>query len=417
MKIQTLSNLYPPNVVGGYEVLCFQVMERLAERGHPVTVLTSNYGGEHADYPGQKITRTLELLATPDNIYSPFTADAAERDTINRKNIAILKQTLAIERPDIVFVWNLHFLAPSFLEAIEEANVPSVYLLTDNWLAVFHNPKFVADYFAGQVHAQAGGVKKFLKLWLRRLPWRRKQGTMIAASAIFASCFMRDLYEQAGVGFERYAIVHHGILPSGRQPFCADRSSLINVQELRLLVAGRLVDIKGVHTAIDAMPRIIKAFPCLRVRLKIVGDDRDKPYLERLKERIGTLKIQEQVTFVPPVPETDLPQLFQQNDVYLFPSLYEPFSLTLIHALRSGIPTVASKAGGSPEIVLHKKTGMLFDPADAADLARQVCCLVRDPVLRDGLSKTARNFADQFTFEKMVDHVEAHLLSIYRERL
>ncbi|MCF8143852.1 MAG: glycosyltransferase family 4 protein [Deltaproteobacteria bacterium] len=415
MKIQALSNLYPPNVVGGYEELCFHVMQNLVERGHQVTVLTSNYGDRHASYPGQKIIRTLKLLAAPENIYAPFMADATERDAINRKNIDVLKEALSIERPDIVFIWNLHFLAPSFLRAIEQANEPSVYLLTDNWLAVFHNPDFVADYFARQVQAPAGGIMRFLKSQVRQLLWRQKQQRKIAGLALFPSRFMQALYQQAGLGFERYAIVHHGILPSASAlSITGDRNRLINGEELRLLVAGRMVEIKGVHTAIEAMPQITRAFPQLRVRLKIVGDDRDKAYKEKILELIRALKMDEQVSFVPPVHEALLPQLFQQSDIYLFPSLYEPFSLTLIHALRSGIPTVASKAGGTPEIVRHGRTGMLFDPADAGDLARQVICLVKNPVLRERVSQQARDCASQFTFEKMVDHVEAHLLSTYQ---
>jgi len=417
MKIQTLSNLYPPHVVGGYEVLCFHVMRHLSERGHQVSVLTSNYGNGHADYPKQKIVRGLELLAPRDNIYAPFTASEAERDAINRRNVAALRETLSHEQPDVVFVWNLHFLAPSFLEAIEQANVPTVYLLTDNWLAVFHKPRFVADYFSRLVYREAsGGVKGFFKSRVRCLVRHRKREVKMAGTSVFPSRFMQDWYRQAGLAFERDTVIHHGILPSPQalSDSTVDRRRFIHAGELRLLVAGRIVPIKGVHTAIEAIPNIMKSFPNLRVSLKIIGDDRDRPYLDSLKKLIRDLKLDDKVSFGPPVPEAELPGVFQDRDMYLFPSLYEPFSLTLIHALRAGIPTVASKAGGTPEIVRHRNTGMLFEASNPVDLARQVICLADDPALRSRVSRQGQQDANQLTFDRMVDQIEACLLSTCR---
>ena len=107
--------------------------------------------------------------------------------------------------------------------------------------------------------------------------------------------------------------------------------------------------------------------------------------------------------------EDALFDLFQQHDVYLFPSLYEPFSLTLIHALACGIPTAASRAGGNPEIVRDRESGVLFEKGDPADLARAVLRLARDPALRAGVSAGGRAAAARFTFEAMVDGMEAFL--------
>ena len=63
MRVLFVSNLYPPNVVGGYERLCFEVASAFAARGHEVAVLTSGHGGGVAEYPGQTIRQALRLLA------------------------------------------------------------------------------------------------------------------------------------------------------------------------------------------------------------------------------------------------------------------------------------------------------------------------------------------------------------------
>ena len=413
MKILAISNLYPPNVVGGYEILCFEVMQALAARGHDITVLTSTYGDQQADYPGQQIRRNLTLLATNGNIYQPFTISAEERAAINRQNITLLEQTIAEQKPDLIFVWNLYFYDLSLLEALERTGRRLVYLLTDNWLIALCDGNFLADYFSREVYGTTKGIDALLRRFKRRFASSMTRLPPLSGSAIFASSFMQRLYRVAGVPFSDNVIIHHGVTAplAAPVPF-ANRAELIDRSELRLLFAGRVVEIKGVHTAIEALPRIIKALPDLKVRLTIVGDDRDQPYLDQLRDLLKKLKCSEMVTFSRPIPESDLFRLFQEHDIYLFPSLYEPFSLTLIHALQAGIPTVASSVGGNPEIVLHRSTGMLFRKADPDDLARQLLKLVHDKKLRSSLADQARRHAGEFTFDRMIGQVEAHLEAV-----
>ena len=109
------------------------------------------------------------------------------------------------------------------------------------------------------------------------------------------------------------------------------------------------------------------------------------------------------------VPEAGLPALFAAHDIYLFPSLYEPFSLTLIHALACGIPTIASRAGGNPEIVEDGETGLLFRQGDAAELARAIGRMVREPRLRARVALQGRAAGRRFTFRRMADGMESFL--------
>ncbi|MDH3997367.1 MAG: glycosyltransferase family 4 protein [Desulfuromonadales bacterium] len=435
MKILTLSNLYPPNAVGGYEALCFDVMQALAANGHEIAVLTSSYGSKREDFAGQKVIRDLTLLAPQDNIYQPFVCSEKERLRIDRDNVELLKQTVAAESPDVIFIWNLHFLDPSFLTAAQDSGVRTVFLLTDNWLMSFCNQGFVTEYFAREVYGlgsdspglltqlwrrflrPGGGKKQLLRQAFNSLTRDPSETHFFSGSAIFGSQFVLDLYERAGLQFEAHAIIHHGTTPlQSLEGTAPDRSELLAENELRLLFAGRVVDIKGAHTAIEALPAIIKAMPGVQVTLKIVGDDRDRPYVEKLQQQVRSLGLDDVVSFAPVVAENELPALFQSHDIYLFPSLYEPFALTLIHALREGIPTVASDAGGTPEIVSHRETGLLFSTADAADLARQVVVLADSPSLRCAISKQATAIAAGFTFERMVGDVESHLLAVVAAR-
>jgi hypothetical protein len=139
MKILVLSNLYPPNAVGGYERLCAMVADRLAQRGHRISVLTSDYGTVQPP-PDQNVERTLKLL-TGNTIYEPFTGTDAQREAIARHNLHQLEKKLAQEKPGVVLVGNLYFLHRSILGALPRAR--SVYLLTDVWRLGFEDNEWL----------------------------------------------------------------------------------------------------------------------------------------------------------------------------------------------------------------------------------------------------------------------------------
>jgi glycogen synthase len=437
MRVLFVSNLYPPNVVGGYERLCFEVASAFAARGHEVDVLASGHGGGTAEYPGQTVRRTLRLLAG-EQIYDPFPGDAAARDALNRANLDALRDAIAEARPDAIFAWNLFFLDRSFLAALGGSGLPVSVMLTDNWLLSMERPEYLARFFRDHVFGRAPfppsapGTPPMApaSLWgrLRSLvrpaapapePWPPGAAAVAVSppalrfpfGAVFGAAFVRDLYADAGVHFERSRVVHNGVRQEPRPDTAfIDRTRFVREGELRLLFAGRFVDLKGAHDAVAALPLIrAEEAGAREVRLTLLGDARDAAYVERLRREVAGSGCADRIEIRPPVAEDALFDLFQQHDTYLFPSLYEPFSLTLIHALACGIPTVASRAGGNPEIVRAGESGMLFEKGDPADLARAVLLLARDPALRAGVSAGGRRAAAPFTFEAMVDGMEAFL--------
>jgi glycosyltransferase involved in cell wall biosynthesis len=410
MKLLFVSNLYPPGVVGGYEVLCHQIAGALAGRGHTISVLTSDYGvpdpANVPAFPGQTVERALSLPASRGNIYQPLECTAEERDRIRRCNSAVFERKLRTERPDVVFVWNLYFLDPSLLETIQRAAPAIVYLLTDVWLLSFLNGSFVQRFYQATLYGGAAGGWR--QRWCDR--WRRWRPLGVRGRAIFPSRFMQALHRRAGIRFDGTTVIHHGAdLPelNGAPP--TDRAALRRPGRLALLFAGRIVHVKGVHCLIEALPVIVRRLPELDVRLTVLGDDRDAAYLSALHEQIRRLGLQERVRFAPAVAERELPGVFAGHDIYLFPSLHEPFSLTLIHALAAGIPTAASDAGGNPEIVTHRVTGMLYPKASPERLAAAVVELAGDAGLRQRLSQAARDQARTFTTERMTREVECYL--------
>ena len=283
MRLLILSNLYPPNVVGGYERLCFEVTSALATRGYEITVLTSDYGGRTEEIAGQTVLREWTLLAG-EHIYAPFTGD---REAVNEHNSAVLTRTLANVKPDIVFSWNLFFLDAGILQQLETCGVRTVVMLTDNWLLNMRNPPFWPRYWQEHVIGNAAfnppparpPLPAYKRLAARLL--RRPLGL----EAIFGAAYVRDFYAAGGVTFPVYRVIHNGV----RQPVSAaspalDRTKLVTPGILRLLFAGRMVDVKGPDLCVDMLSHL--AVDGLRVELTLLGDMQNAEYAVYLRTRV-----------------------------------------------------------------------------------------------------------------------------------
>ena len=225
MRILFVSNLYPPNVVGGYEQLCFNVADAMYQRGHSVAVLASNYGGGTAGYPGQAVYRSLQLLAGRE-IYEPFVGGASDRDQVNRSNLQALRNTVAEVAPDVIFAWNLSFLDRSLVTALGERETPPVVLmLTDNWLLSLQNPEYMSRFFREHVFGPmpfplpSGHLSAHVpsRGWWERVLRRQRPAmdpTPIVAplclpfAVVFGASFVRSLYADAGFAFVRETVVH-----------------------------------------------------------------------------------------------------------------------------------------------------------------------------------------------------------------
>jgi glycosyltransferase involved in cell wall biosynthesis len=149
-------------------------------------------------------------------------------------------------------------------------------------------------------------------------------------------------------------------------------------------LAGRLSAIKGVNHALRAFALVHRRSP--GVRLEVAGSG---PDAEALAAEARALGIASQVRFLGW--RRDLPNLFDRWSVLLQPSLYEGFGLSVLEAMGSGLPVVASRVGGIPEMVTHGSTGLLIPPADEVAMAEAIELLLADPKLRRSMGDAARN--------------------------
>jgi glycosyltransferase involved in cell wall biosynthesis len=161
--------------------------------------------------------------------------------------------------------------------------------------------------------------------------------------------------------------------------------------------AGRLVPIKGV----DVLLRAAAALP--GVRLEIAGDGPERARLEAMSV---------DATFLGWRPTID--DALGRWDIFALPSREEAFGIAALEAMAAGLPVVASRVGGLPELVRSGLTGLLVRPDDPAALAGALAELVSDPSRRAAMGQAGRDrAATDFSVARMV----AATAALYEELL
>ena len=151
MKILLITNLYPPNSIGGYERLCATIAGALAARGHTVRVLTSGHGGGRPGVEPVPVERALRLLVSSKSVYEPFEGGRADREEITEANGRAARTSVESFRPDVLLAGNLMFLDRGFLQALFQLGVPLEYLLTDVWLIQMLEDGWLQEYFRREI--------------------------------------------------------------------------------------------------------------------------------------------------------------------------------------------------------------------------------------------------------------------------
>lgn len=224
-----------------------------------------------------------------------------------------------------------------------------------------------------------------------------------AEKIICVSEYDRQLAMRYHVGTrEQLITVHNGI------PTIADKYLAVPGAEnpVRLIMVARFSQPKDQQLLLRAISKLKTE---RKFELLFVGDG---PLLKKSKGLAKTLGIHDRVKFLGA--RTDVPALLAQAQVFVLISNWEGFPLTILEAMRAGLPVVASDVGGSKEAVVDGKTGFLIPREDLMLLRDRLKRLIDHPELRVCMGKNGyRRFIENFTFEQMVKKTVA----VYREIL
>jgi glycosyltransferase involved in cell wall biosynthesis len=157
-------------------------------------------------------------------------------------------------------------------------------------------------------------------------------------------------------------------------------------------IVGRLQPWKGQHLLLRAAPEVLARFP--RARILVIGDavgGFSATYPAELRALAADLRIDQRVTFLGH--RTDVPALLPGLDVFTMASVAEPFGLVTVEAMAAGVPVVATRTGGTPEIVTDGVEGLLVEPGHVRALADAIIEILADPARAATMAAAGRSRA------------------------
>jgi glycosyltransferase involved in cell wall biosynthesis len=167
-----------------------------------------------------------------------------------------------------------------------------------------------------------------------------------------------------------------------------------------------LTDHKGHRFLLEAWPRVLEAQPAAVLLLAGSGELEAK-----LRKQSASLGVNGSVRFLGY--REDLPQLLAALDVFVLASHLEGLCTSLMDAMAAGLPVVATSAGGIPEVVQDRRTGMLVPPRDPRALAAALVAVLADGALRARFGRAGREAVRRFDRRNTVERT----LEVYRQVL
>jgi glycogen synthase len=212
---------------------------------------------------------------------------------------------------------------------------------------------------------------------------------------------LRRLLLADGVDENRVHLIPPGVNPSLFEgPF---EDPFAGIGRPRVLFVGRLAPQKGVHTLVAAAGLLEDP----SVRVLLVGDGPERKALERKAERIDA---GDRLRFVGFSAHDRLPAAMAHADVLVLPSVYEELGTVLLEAMWAGLPIVASRTGGIPDVIEDGVNGLLVPPGEPEALASVIDRVLADRALAYRLSEGAQERAKDYDWEVLAGRV----LQVYR---
>ncbi|MGB9857720.1 MAG: glycosyltransferase family 4 protein [Dictyoglomaceae bacterium] len=212
---------------------------------------------------------------------------------------------------------------------------------------------------------------------------------------ICVSDYDKKLLIKMGLSEKKIVLIHNGI------------SEVLEVKDLPIKINGfiigtiaRLAKSKGINYLISAFSILEKKYN--NIKLVIIGDGEERENLERLAKK---LKVENKVYFLGSIPNA---RYYIKNfQIFVLPSLFEFLSISILEALSSKVPVIATRVGGTPEIIKNGDSGILVPPKDSKALAVAIERLINNKNLRIKLAEQGyKRFLEEFTLEKMVEKTD-----------
>ena len=212
---------------------------------------------------------------------------------------------------------------------------------------------------------------------------------------------------------QKLITIHNGVDVNHFVPGPARRTSIMGSRfrpdDIIITVSARVEEQKGQRYLIEACAQLRNLLP--RLHILCAGKIVDQAYHQACIQRAGELGVIHNVHFLGHV--ENVKQLLQDTDIFVLPSIEgEAFPRSVLEAMASGIPVVATNCGGTREAVENDVCGFLVQPKDSTEMAQRLFILSEDRSLRSRMGRAGRKIVvERFGIERNV----ARTVEVYRE--
>jgi glycosyltransferase involved in cell wall biosynthesis len=248
------------------------------------------------------------------------------------------------------------------------------------WLAAHRLPLPLA----ASVHQGPGGIdhgrlRTPVQAHLDRAVYRRTGRLLVASDAL------AETLRAAGFPDGQVRVVAPG-RDVAAAPEPARSENLREGRRAALLCVGNWVRRKGVLDLLEA----VAALPPETAVLHLVGDDTaDAAYASRVRARLSRSDLAGRVRVHGPVTKERVAAFYRDADVFVLPSLREPYGTVYGEAMAAGLPVVGWRAGNLPHLATHDREGLILEPGDTEGLSRALERLATDEAYRHRLAAAA----------------------------
>jgi glycosyltransferase involved in cell wall biosynthesis len=412
-------------VSGGPERYMFNVADALENHGHEVIPFSIQY---KRNQPTPYRHYFVRPLAGRDEIY--FREQKLNPKTIRRTLMRLfyaqdvekaVTRLIDDTQPQIAYI--LHYLrklSPSLLVGIKKAGLPIVVRLSDYAM------------LCPQVHFLRKNTPCELCIGGNLLPsikYRCVQDSL-AASVLnaLATQYHKGMryFDLVDVFVTTTRFMYQKMIAAGypEQRLCyiptfvnstRFRPSHKGAKEDYIAYAGRLDQIKGVHVLIDALALLRAKCPSINLKVQIAGSG-DGQYIDLLKQQINRLDCGSSVKFLGELQAEQMVQFLNKAFLSVVPSLwYENLPNTILESYACGTPVLASNLGSLPECVDEGRTGYLFSPGDANDLAERLAFCHDQPEKMVEMGQNARKVVETtYSKERHLERLETLFVELLR---
>lgn len=407
MKVLFISEYYPPLIFGGGEINLEIIAKALSKKGIDVSLLTAHFPGavDAEKTAGITIFRRLKTGRNPQDLKS----NLLRRYILPR---SIMKETKRLIREhgsfDIIHCHGAAMIAMPELRKITRHLVATV----ESYPAVC--PKGDRFYKGKEECRIKCSLSKFVscqrechEIGKMKNKWYLKYNPLFLALTYGyykkLQAALQDCHIIAISTYVQRLLAWHGlestVIPNALEIEKFQNREKGNTQrkKTRILFVGSLISAKGPQILLEALRG-------LKCHLDMYGTG---PLKNNLLEKIRAYQLD--ATIHDPVPAAEMPQIYAQSDLVVFPSLWpEPFGRISIEALAAGTPVIASKIGGITEVVTPD-TGILVPPGSVSALKNALQRILADPKRGQKLAQKGQEQIAKMYGEETIARTMANL--------